>query len=126
MFTVIGNPGGRACQNADTIPPIAPVARFFFPDDTGRSVVPASDSTLRVYRTLMRVTFYDTTGGDQVRAAIARWGGAIVAGGPYPNAYIVRLPDPGSTWGAYDSLQARLMEEPSVQDVFPLAIWDLP
>ena len=122
MFAIIGNSGGRTCQVSDTVPPGIPLARFFFPDDTGQWVVPASDSTVRYYRTLMRVAFYDTTGGDQVRRALEHRHATIVAGGPYPSPYILRVPDPGSTWSAFDSLLGALRDEPGVQDVFPVAV----
>jgi hypothetical protein len=81
MFTIIGNRGGRACQESDTVPPIVPLARVFVPDDTGWSVMLASDTALRYYRTLVRVAFYDTTGGDQVRRDIERWGATIAEPG---------------------------------------------
>jgi len=122
MFAIIGNSGGRPCGDADTIPPVVPLARLFFPDDTGQAVVPASDSTVRFYRTLVRATFYDTTGGDQVRSALERWHAAIVAGGPYPSPYVLRLPDPGSRWSACDSLLGALRETPGVQDAVPVIV----
>ncbi len=122
MFTIIGNSGGRPCAEGDTIPPIVPTARLFFPDDTGRSVARAADSPTRYYRTLIQVTFYDTTGGDQVRRAMEHWHSTIVAGGPYPTPYILRLPDPGSTWSAFDSLLGALRGEPGVQDVVPVIV----
>src|SRR6266516_322979 len=122
MFAIIGNSGGRPCAEGDTIPPIVPTARLFFPDDTGRSVAPAADSPARYYRSLIQVTFYDTTGGDQVRRAMEHWHSAIVAGGPYPTPYILRLPDPGSTWSAFDSLLGALRGEPGVQDVVPVIV----
>lgn len=122
MFAIIGNSGGRPCAESDTLPPIVPLARLFFPDDTGRSVVPASDSTVRFYRTLMRLTFYDTTGGDQVRSTLEHWHAAIVAGGPYPTPYLLRLPDPGSTSSAFDSLLGALRDTPGVQDAFPVIV----
>jgi len=122
MFTIIGNSGGRPCQDADTISPVVPLARLFFPGDTGQSVVPDSDSKARYYRTLMRVTFYDTTGGDQVRRALEHWDAAIVAGGPYPSPYVLRLPDPAPSWSVFDSLLGALRDEPGVQDVFPVAV----
>ena len=122
MFAIIGNSGGRPCQDADTIPPVVPLARLFFPDDTGQSVAPAADSPARYYRTLIQVTFYDTTGGDQVRRAMEHWHSTIVAGGPYPTPYILRLPDPGSTWSAFDSLLGALRGEPGVQDVVPVIV----
>ena len=46
----------------------------------------------------------------------------IVAGGPYPSWYILRLPDPGPSWDAFDALRARIRSEPAVQDIFPLAL----
>ena len=122
MFAIIGNSGGRPCAEGDTIPPIVPTARLFFPDDTGRSVAPAADSRARYYRTLIQVTFYDTTGGDQVRRAMEHWHSTIVAGGPYPTPYILRLPDPGSTWSAFDSLLGALRDEPGVQDAVPVVV----
>jgi len=122
MFTIIGNPGGRACQASDTVPPVIPLARLWVPDDTGRSISPPSDPTLRYYRTVLRVAFYDTTGGGQVRSALEHWHATIVAGGPYPDPYILRLPDAGSTWNAFDSLLGTLRDEPGVQDVFPVVV----
>src|SRR5438874_745287 len=68
LFVIIGNSGGRPCAESDTVPVIAPPPRFFFPDDIGRTVSPPSDTALRYYRRLLRVAFFDTTGGEQVRA----------------------------------------------------------
>jgi len=50
------------------------------------------------------------------------WHSTIVAGGPYPTPYILRLPDPGSTWSAFDSLLGALRGEPGVQDVVPVIV----
>jgi hypothetical protein len=85
MFAIAGNPGGRPCAESDTAPAHPAPLRLFYPEDIGRTVAPPANSSLRYYRTLLQVVFFDTTGGDQVRAAIGRWRAAIVAGGPYPN-----------------------------------------
>ena len=66
--------------------------------------------------------FFDTTGGEQVRAAIQRWRATIVAGGPYPNPYLLRVRDPGPTWEAWDSARAGMAEEPGVEDVVPIVV----
>jgi len=122
LFVIIGNSGGRPCAESDTVPVIAPPPRFFFPDDIGRTVSPPSDTALRYYRRLLRVAFFDTTGGEQVRAAIQRWRATIVAGGPYPNPYLLRVRDPGPTWEAWDSARAGMAEEPGVEDVVPIVV----
>jgi len=44
-------------------PPPPDALNLWLPDDTGRSISPPSDPTLRYYRTVVRVAFYDTTGG---------------------------------------------------------------
>jgi len=106
----------------ETAAPSPRRARLWVPDDTGRSISPPSDPTLRYYRTVLRVAFYDTTGGDQVRSTLEHWHATIVAGGPYPDPYILRLPDAGSTWNAFDSLLGTLRDDPGVQDVFPVVV----
>jgi len=121
LIQIQGNNGPPCPIPPDTTRTPAPVARLFFPEDIKRFVVPTGD-TVRYYRRLVRVVFYDTTGGDQVRRAVRQWRAAIVAGGPYPSPYILRVPDPGPKEGAFDSLLARLRDEPGVQDVYPLAV----
>src|SRR4029077_12813132 len=71
MVAMVGNPGGRRCQTADTIPPSLPIARLLMPEDTILAV--PADSGTRYYRALVSVQFYDTTGGDQVRGVLVRW-----------------------------------------------------
>ena len=97
--------------------------------DTSRPAIPPrlnlpSDSTFTVekpgrprpellyYRNIVGIIFDDTTSGARVRDLLARYGGIVIGG--VSDEYIVRIPDPGATYAALDSVVTQLNSEPGV------------
>ena len=72
-------------------------------------------SEVLYYRTLVGVIFDDTTSGTRIRSILARYHGTIVGGVPGPDEYIVRIPDPGATLAALDSVVSKLHDEAGVR-----------
>src|SRR6266545_48783 len=117
-------------------------AAFFRPDpeaqDTSRPRVPTQqnlppDSTMTVrwpsdtmslyYPNTIGIVFDDTTGGATIRGVIRKYDGAIIGGSPSTGsfgAYIVRVRDPGPTFGAFDALLTRIALEPGVDYAYGL------
>ncbi len=67
------------------------------------------------YRTIVGVIFDDTTSGSAIRSLFVRYDARIIGGVPGDKEYIVRIPDPGTTLAALDSVVSRLHEEPGVK-----------
>jgi hypothetical protein len=111
---------GTARVPADAGRPPIPPARYFFPEDTAWSVVPPYDTAVQYHRTLYAIVFDDSTSGARIRQVFDQYRATLVAGWVNTGAYGVRLPDPGPTWAAVDSLLRRLRGEPGVHLVFPL------
>src|SRR6266496_569488 len=102
------------------------------PQDTTRPPVPTlpnlpSDSTFTVelpgvpraselfYRNIVGVIFDDTTKGTTVRKVFTRYRATVIGGVPGDAEYLIRIPDPGPTFAALDSLVARLNRESGVR-----------
>jgi hypothetical protein len=72
---------------------------------------------LLYYRNIVGLAFHDTTSGHTIRNVLERYGASIIGGVPGPagpSTYIVQIPDPGPTFGAVDSVVARLEAEAGV------------
>lgn len=109
----------------DTARPELPDTRnYFFPTDTAFSVASPGDTAIRYYRTVVGILFDDTTSGVTVRRVLADYRATIIGGLKNLGAYIVRVPDPGPSYAAVDSLISRLSSEPGVQYAFGAAIHD--
>jgi hypothetical protein len=104
----------------DTARPAFPPARFYFPEDTAWGVTPPYNAEVRYHRRLYAVVFYDTTSGVRIRQLLKKYQATIIAGWSHGGAYCIRVPDPGPTWAAVDSLLHRLKSESGVDLVFPL------
>jgi len=102
---------------ADTGRPPVPAA-FRYPADTTHFAIYPADTTVRYYRDLVVIQFRDSVSGDGVRSIFARYHAVIVGGLPEWPAYVVRVPDPGPTYGALDSLLAAVSQEPRVRLAF--------
>ena len=97
-----------------------------YPLDTERVVNAPLDSGVIFFRTLSTVTFDDTVSGSVIRAFLSKYRATIVRGEPVAGAYIIRVPDPGSTWEALDSLLRQMRAEPGVRVVAPMTFRDAP
>lgn len=112
-----------SAPSADTSRPVLP-STFVFPCDTSLFAVSPSDTVVRYYRNIVGIRFDDTTSGTAVRNLLRRYRAEIVGGLPGAHAYIVRVPDPGSTFPALDSLVSRLTHEPGVRFAFGVTFRD--
>jgi len=105
----------------DTSRPAYPAAAYFFPSDTGLWIVPPGDTLERLYRTVLGIEFDDSTSGTRVRQVLSKYQATIVAGWSHMKSYGVRVPDPGPTWNAVDSLMRQIRGEAGVRSVFTLS-----
>ena len=74
-------------------------------------------SELLYYRNIVGLVFHDTTSGQTIRDLLERYSASIIGGVPGPAGpptYIIQIPDPGPTFGAVDSVVARLGAETGV------------
>jgi hypothetical protein len=81
-------------------------------------VVPPYDTTLRYYRDVFGVAFDDTTSGAGVQQFFTNFSATIIGGafhGLDNPEYVVRIPDPGNSWAAVDSIAAAMESWPGVE-----------
>jgi len=116
----ISLPPTPAIAVPDTARPPFPPERFYFPEDTAWGVTPPYDPAVRYHRRLYAIVFYDTTSGVRIRQLLKKYHATIIAGWSHTGAYGIRVPDPGPTWAAVDSLVHQLKSESGVDLVFPL------
>jgi subtilisin family serine protease len=100
------------------------------PIDSVLTVTRPGDTLPVYYRSIVAVGFIGTASGTAIRSILQRYSAVVIGGAPYapPNGeYIIQVPDPGTTFGALDSLAQRLESEPTVDHVGLLAlheVWD--
>jgi hypothetical protein len=72
---------------------------------------------LLYYRNIVGVVFNRSASGVTIRNLLARYQASVIGGvaGAAGSEYIVRVPDPGPTLQALESLLARLEREPAVR-----------
>lgn len=116
--------GARPSQpQADTArPPLPP--SFRFKQDTTRFAVSPQDSSVRYYRDIVAIQFQDSVSGSGVRELFAVYGAVVIGGLPEWPAYVVRVPDPGPTFRALDSLVSRIRHEPRVRLAYGITFHD--
>ena len=117
----------QACGRLTAVPPAAQA-------DTTRPPIPSTmdlpgDSTFTVegrgyprsrllyYRNIVRIAFHDSTSGTTIRNLFDRYRATVIGGipGPVEPEYFLRVPDPGTTLQALDSLLNQLNQEPGVR-----------
>lgn len=107
-------------QVADTsrpgIPPTGP-----FPADSTIVVAPPGDSVTLFYRNLLGIRFDDSTSGPTIRSLFKRYQAEIIGGLSNAREYIVRLPDPGSTYASFESLTKEINSRAGVMYAAPIA-----
>jgi hypothetical protein len=113
-----------------TLIPRTPLPTRDSAQDTSRPAVPSLsnlplDSTFTVeapdlpraqglyYRNIVGIIFDDTTSGATIRRLLSRYRGTIIGGTP-GEEYIVRIPGPGPTFAALESIVTQLYAEPGV------------
>src|SRR5204863_3122956 len=100
------------------------------PIDSVLTVTRPGDTLPVYYRNIVAVGFTQDAGGAAIRDLLQRYGAVVIGGAPYAapdGEYIVQLPDPGTTFGALDSLVQRLESEPIIDHVGLLSlreVWD--
>ena len=65
------------------------------------------------YRNIVAIIFDDTTSSTTIRGLLSRYAGTIIGGNP-GDEYVVRIPDPGPTFAALESIVTQLYAEPGV------------
>lgn len=96
------------------------------------AVIPKGDTTLlvtppqlpnsplqRYYRNRFMVRFKPGTAGSTIAAVLNSYSASVIGGTPLPPAYIIEVPDPGSSYAAYQTLIGRIRAEASVASVIP-------
>ncbi len=81
------------------------------PDDSLKVIVPPSDTGFVYYRTMATVRFKSTASADQILGFLTKYRAAIVGGTQWAGSYIVRYPDPGSTWSDVTQFISRMRAE---------------
>jgi hypothetical protein len=121
--------GGNVVTNAPAIdedfdisrPPV-PHGPLKSPADSSMIVRrPGGNSANIYYRNILELAFDDSTSGWTVQSILARYDAVIIGGGSFPGltqgAYVIRVPDPGPSFEALQSLLARLGGERGVHFV---------
>ncbi len=100
----------------DTARPPVP-RRPNLPDDSTLTVPSPSGMNVRYYRNIVLIAFDDSTSGGSVRRILHKYGSVIIGGSEARDepAYYVRIPDPGATFAAIDSVASRIQTEPGVR-----------
>jgi hypothetical protein len=102
----------------DTSRPFVPDG-FVSPDSAGALLVsPPGHPEVLVLRNYVNITFDDTTSGLTVRRVFAKYAAEVVGGHQTTGAYIIKIPDPGQTWAAVDSVIALMDAEPGVRAAY--------
>ncbi len=104
----------------DTSKPAIPTTGTFdFPRDTTVVIAVPGDTITVYYRNIFKIRFEDSTSGSTIRAYLLANQGEIIGGAPNTGAYIVRFPDPGPSYQAFDSLRSKLNSTPAVSYAAP-------
>jgi len=74
-----------------------------------------SRSDVLYYRTIVGVIFDDSTSGATIRSMLRRYRAVIIGGAPGDREYFLRIPDPGPTLAAVESIVSRIQQEPGVR-----------
>lgn len=115
-------PGLATALQEDTTRPAMP-GELNLPQDSTFTVRRPDDNRSLYYRNIVGIVFDDTTAGATIRAVISRYEGKIIGGSPHTGsfgAYIVQVPDPGSSFDAFDALLNRIGREPGVDFAYGL------
>lgn len=104
----------------DTSKPIVP-DNSSFERDPSIVIAPPGDSVNVFYRNIFKIKFHDGVAGSTIRDVFGRFNAEVVGGIQALDNYYVRVPDPGPTWAAYDSLLNGLYAEPSVEFAAPFS-----
>jgi hypothetical protein len=70
-----------------------------------------------IFRNVAEVRFDDTTSGVTVQSFLQRYSARITGGTPISRAYILEIPDPGTTWEEYYAVIQAMRSEPGVTGV---------
>jgi len=104
----------------DTSKPTVP-DNSSFERDPSIVIAPPGDSVNVFYRNIFKIKFHDGVAGSTIRDVFGRFNAEVVGGIQALDNYYVRVPDPGPTWAAYDSLLNGLYAEPSVEFAAPFS-----
>ncbi len=108
-------------SDADTTRPAIPPSAFF-PYDSTIVTAPPGDTMNVFFRNIIGIRFDDSTSGSTIRSLFQRYQAEIIGGLSNAREYIVRIPDPGSSWEAYDGLMRQLNEmEPGIRYAAPMS-----
>lgn len=105
----------QATGGADTSRPALPKTMQLPLDSTRTVARPGVARTDALYyRDIVGAIFDDTTSGLTVQRLLGRYHGTIIGGVPGGFEYIVRIPDPGPSFDALESIVARFNAEVGV------------
>jgi hypothetical protein len=118
------SPGARPASpvSSDTSRPVIPIEMNLPETDVlvARSPI---DTQVLFYRNVFLVAFDDTVRGSSIRALLRRYRASIIGGAGFVGpvgAYVIRVPDPGPSKVAVDSIVRSLAREPGVAEATAL------
>ncbi len=105
--------------------PLPPIPNSFaVPDDSLLTIRDPVDTAFVYFRTMAELQLKPGTTGSQFTAMLQKYQAAIVGGNTFISTYIVRYPDPGSTWAAYLARLDSLSAEPIVRSTTPMTRYE--
>ncbi len=93
------------------------------PSDSTFTLLYSGANGSRYYRRIVGVVFDDTTSGAKILQVLQQFGATITGGLPNEaahGAYVITIPDPGSTSGDLDSIRNAIAGAGGVRYVFPI------
>ena len=117
----VANGNKPACQLPDdSTRPELPNTGMTFPKDTTLVNSFPGDTVTVFYRNIFGVRFHDSTSGTTIRQMLQQFKGEIIGGLPNTGEYIVRFPDPGSGFAAFNALETEINAVPGVEYATPM------
>lgn len=123
LAKTVANVNQPPCRVAsDTAKPTLPT-QIAWPLENPLLVTVPYNPSLKNFRDVFAIRFDDSTSGTSICAFLRHFNATIIGGfghGTSAPAYVVRVPDPGATFEAVESLQAVMGRHPGVTSAFAM------
>jgi hypothetical protein len=91
--------------------------------DSSETIVEPTPPGHRYFRTRFLISFVDSIDGPTACRVLNRYEAQVIGGAAdarRTRSYVIKTPDPGSTWAKWDSLKTSLSAEPAFNLVLPI------